>query len=873
MERGFMENKSIRCLINGISRFIHLISCQTSMLMPSHKDFERVAMLMKHLNPFLDEVVGEKISPDGIFLKECEKLDTDVKEATDCIERWSSNASKILSVWQSELVLNNIRSSLFEICRMFCRLLRASLPSSSLASLHNCMQELQNWQPNRISTHIEQALSYQNDKSISRAEHLIEIIESLGLISNQELLEERIKIEKERLKAQAQANHTKGDIDIYQVVDLIYLICDFMLESGYLNSSLGFSIPSGFRCPLSLELMLDPVIVASGRTFERACIQEWIIQGLNTCPKTREPLSHTSFIPNHTMKAMIVSWFEENNLELPTHQTPNIIHTDSFHGSPYHSNTTSMSSVEFRDLCAVQTAEDPFVCSKDGSRVCNTKQIKKAGFPEHSYTHSRTQSASSAVSSYGYPPTATDVSKVSNQLEKFGIFSETKSECFTPRTSTSASFSSKSSMEMPESSKNNSHTRTNSFASSDMGSDETTTISYVEKLVEDLKSDLNKLQISAACELRLLAKHNVKNRNIIGNCGAISPLVGLVYSEVKIIQEHAVTALLNLSINDENKAMIAEAGVLEPLIHVLKSGNDAAKENSAAALFSLAANEEFKIKLGRSEAVKGLVNLLGTGTVRGKKDAATALFHLSISHENKALIVQAGAIKYLVELLEHDSGFVDKAIALLANLASVSEGRSAIVQEGGIPMIVEILECGSRRGKENAASILLQVCLNSNKFCSMVLQEGSVPPLVALSQTGTSRAREKAQQLLSHFRSQRRNDLSSSNSDEESEESTSANVSNNLDPVQSKDGTPKIRAIVSDNSAFLRASSLSLQLAEEKLVSPLCSKAFSVEESLLGMTRTFLLGSPFSLAYAIFSLTHLWTAENFPSVASTRRFN
>ncbi|PPD93622.1 hypothetical protein GOBAR_DD09453 [Gossypium barbadense] len=62
---------------------------------------------------------------------------------------------------------------------------------------------------------------------------------------------------------------------------------------------------------------------------------------------------------------------------------------------------------------------------------------------------------------------------------------------------------------------------------------------------------------------------------------------------------------------------------------------------------------------------------------------------------------------------------------------------------------------GSRRGKENAASVLLQLCLNSPKFCTLVLQEGAVPPLVALSQSGTPRAKEKAQQLLGHFRNQR----------------------------------------------------------------------------------------------------------------------
>ncbi|KAJ6998159.1 hypothetical protein NC653_014374 [Populus alba x Populus x berolinensis] len=101
------------------------------------------------------------------------------------------------------------------------------------------------------------------------------------------------------------------------------------------------------------------------------------------------------------------------------------------------------------------------------------------------------------------------------------------------------------------------------------------------------------------------------------------------------------------------------------------------------------------------------------------------------------------------------TGMVDKAVALLANLSTISEGRMAIAKAGGIPLLVEVVESGSQRGKENAASILMQLCLNSPKFCTLVLQEGAVPPLVALSQSGTPRAKEKAQQLLSHFRSQR----------------------------------------------------------------------------------------------------------------------
>ncbi|KAM0022408.1 putative armadillo-like helical protein [Helianthus debilis subsp. tardiflorus] len=286
---------------------------------------------------------------------------------------------------------------------------------------------------------------------------------------------------------------------------------------------------------------------------------------------------------------------------------------------------------------------------------------------------------------------------------------------------------------------------------SDLGEIET----QVKKLIDDLSSTSLDTVKNATLELRLLARHDKDIRNVIANCGAINLLIGLLYSPDQNIQENAVTALLNLSINDINKTTIGNSNAIEPLIHVLETGSSEAKENSAATLFSLSVIEENKIKIGRSGAIGPLVDLLGNGTPRGKKDAATALFNLSTFHENKGRIVQAGAVRFLVDLMDPAAGLVDKAVAVLSNLATIPEGRARIGQEGGIPMLVEVVELGSARAKENAAAALLQLCTNSNRFCNMVLHEGAIPPLAALSHTGTPRAKEKAQSLLSFFRNQR----------------------------------------------------------------------------------------------------------------------
>ncbi|KAI5407041.1 hypothetical protein KIW84_053340 [Lathyrus oleraceus] len=48
-------------------------------------------------------------------------------------------------------------------------------------------------------------------------------------------------------------------------------------------------VPDDYRCPISLELMTDPVTVSTGQTYNRASIQQWFKAGNITCPKTGSP--------------------------------------------------------------------------------------------------------------------------------------------------------------------------------------------------------------------------------------------------------------------------------------------------------------------------------------------------------------------------------------------------------------------------------------------------------------------------------------------------------------------------------------------------------------------------------------------------------
>nr|DAD21512.1 TPA_asm: hypothetical protein HUJ06_022975 [Nelumbo nucifera] len=71
-------------------------------------------------------------------------------------------------------------------------------------------------------------------------------------------------------------------------------------------------IPYHFRCPISLELMRDPVTVCTGQTYDRASIESWVATGNTTCPVTRAPLSDFILIPNHTLRRLIQDWCVAN---------------------------------------------------------------------------------------------------------------------------------------------------------------------------------------------------------------------------------------------------------------------------------------------------------------------------------------------------------------------------------------------------------------------------------------------------------------------------------------------------------------------------------------------------------------------------------
>ncbi|KAG8368013.1 hypothetical protein BUALT_Bualt15G0001100 [Buddleja alternifolia] len=373
-----------------------------------------------------------------------------------------------------------------------------------------------------------------------------------------------------------------------------------------LQKSKSLLIPHEFLCPISLEIMTDPVIIATGQTYERESIQKWLNSGHNTCPKTGQKLNYLTVAPNFALRNLIQQWCEKNNYDLPK-----------------------------KEIC-----DDPDIASS---------------------------------------PLAEEISSLIHNL---------------------------------------------------------------------YSSDVN-MQRDAIIRIRMLSKESPDSRILIANGGGIPPLVYLLSCTDFEIQQHIVTALLNLSLDEANKRLIAREGAIPAIIQVLQNGTQEAKENSAAALFSLSILDENKVLVGCSNGIPPLLQLLRTGTNRGKKDAATALFSLVLNQANRSRAIMGGIIPPLLHLLEDKSlDMVDEALSILLLIASHPEGRNEIGRLSFIQTLVEMVRDGTPKNKECATAVILELGSNNSSCLLAALQYGVYDHLIEITRSGTTRAQRKANSLL-----------------------------------------------------------------------------------------------------------------------------
>jgi len=85
------------------------------------------------------------------------------------------------------------------------------------------------------------------------------------------------------------------------------------------------TVPTFFKCPISLDVMKSPVSLCTGVTYDRSSIQRWLDDGNNTCPATMQILPTKDFVPNRTLHSLIQIWTDSVHHRLEPVVSPSVL--------------------------------------------------------------------------------------------------------------------------------------------------------------------------------------------------------------------------------------------------------------------------------------------------------------------------------------------------------------------------------------------------------------------------------------------------------------------------------------------------------------------------------------------------------------------
>ncbi|KAL4205513.1 hypothetical protein AMTRI_Chr01g114970 [Amborella trichopoda] len=359
-------------------------------------------------------------------------------------------------------------------------------------------------------------------------------------------------------------------------------------------------IPDDFRCPISLELMRDPVIVATGQTYERSCIQRWIDSGHKTCPKTQQTLPHLALIPNYVLRSLIAQWCEAHGVEQPK-------------------NSGCSRS---RKSCGGLAEEVP----GDRAAIDNLVQLLSDGSPEEQRGASeelrllakRNTDNRVCIAEAGAIPLLVNLMSTKDL--------RTQEHTVTAILNLSIYDNNKGAIVMA---------------------------GAIPHVVEVLKSGSMEARENAAATLFSLSLMD-ENKVTIGSSGAISALIQLLCEGSARGKKDAATALFNLCIYQGNKARAVRAGIMDPLMKLLADPNSGMVDEALAILAVLASHHDGKVAIGRSNAIPVLIDLLRTGLARNKENAAAILLALCKKNpEHLKTLQRLGGFIPLSELVKN----------------------------------------------------------------------------------------------------------------------------------------------------------------------------------------------------------------------------
>ncbi|XP_076946239.1 U-box domain-containing protein 43-like [Bidens hawaiensis] len=414
---------------------------------------------------------------------------------------------------------------------------------------------------------------------------LISIAEALGISTERSSLKKEFEDFKSEIE---NAQLRKDQAEAIQMDQIIALLerADATCspeekERKYMNkrTSLGgqpLEPLQSFYCPITREVMVDPVETASGHTFERAAIEKWLADGSSLCPLTMIPLDNRILRPNKTLRQSIEEWKDRNTMITIASMKPKL----------------SKPLAEYE--------EEVISCLEALQKLCDERGVHREWIVLENYIPTLVELLGSknreirsrtlvllCILAKDSDDAKVRIAKVNGVIESIvrslGRRISEQKQAVELLLELSESETLKKSIGMVQGCILLLVTMSNS--------DDTQAATRAHELLDKLSfSDQNVIQMAKANYFTHLLRRLSSGSEEVKMC--------------------MVTTLAEMELTDHNKSSLFENGALDSLLHLVSQGNTRLKETAAKALNNLSSLPKNSIQIIKSGSVNLLVNLL-----------------------------------------------------------------------------------------------------------------------------------------------------------------------------------------------------------------------------------------------------------------------
>ncbi|XWS57805.1 hypothetical protein CRYUN_Cryun09bG0205000 [Craigia yunnanensis] len=343
-----------------------------------------------------------------------------------------------------------------------------------------------------------------------------------------------------------------------------------------------------FKCPLSGEIMGDPVVLASGQTYDRPHIQKWLNEGNLTCPLSEQVLSHSILTPNCLVRELISHWCKKRGIALPkSYQDIDGETITEFDRIYLNSLLEKISS----------SLSDQKEAAKELRRLTKTTPSYRAVFCEFTNAISRLLSPLSESKVESDPDLQEDLITTILNLSIHGNNKKLVAE----------------------------------------------NPVVIPLLIESLKFGTMETRRNAAAALFSLSALD-SNKFIIGNSSAPAPLLELLREGHTLAMIDAASAIFSLCMVSENRAKFTEIGAVKVILQKIKDG--ILVDELLGILVLLSTQHNAIDELGELDTLRCLLQIIrDSSSERTKENCIVILYNVCSNNLTLLMVIRSEEIE------------------------------------------------------------------------------------------------------------------------------------------------------------------------------------------------------------------------------------